>query len=146
MLKLSEVDAMLADIKPLLQAGDFPSAEKKLLTLAEDAAEHEEVLYMLAVCQRYLNKYTTALETLNRVKRLNPDHSRAHQETGHVYRALNNAGAALNAFSRATQINPALESSLRAQIEILNLTDRSGAAETFSGSYRFDCTEQARKG
>lgn len=126
MLKLSEVDAMLADIKPLLQAGDFPSAEKKLLTLAEDAAEHEEVLYMLAVCQRYLNKYTTALETLNRVKRLNPDHSRAHQETGHVYRALNNAGAALNAFSRATQINPALESSLRAQIEILNLTDRSG--------------------
>ena len=126
MLKLSEVDAMLADIKPLLQAGDFPSAEKKLLTLAEDAAEHEEVLYMLAVCQRYLNKYTTALETLDRVKRLNPDHSRAHQETGHVYRALNNAGAALNAFSRATQINPALESSLRAQIEILNLTDRSG--------------------
>jgi tetratricopeptide (TPR) repeat protein len=126
MLKLSEVDAMLADIKPLLQAGDFPSAEKKLLTLSEDAAEHEEVLYMLAVCQRYLNKYTTALETLDRVKRLNPDHSRAHQETGHVYRALNNAGAALNAFSRATQINPALESSLRAQIEILNLTDRSG--------------------
>jgi tetratricopeptide (TPR) repeat protein len=125
MLKLSEVDAVLADVKPLLQAGKFSVAEKKLLTLADDAPEHDEVLYMLAVCQRYLTKHTAALDTLDRIKRISPDHSRAHQETGHVYRAMNNVGAALNSYSRATQINPALESSLRAQIEILNLTNRS---------------------
>jgi len=125
MLKLSEVEPMLAEIKPLLQAGEFSLAEEKLLVLAVDAAEHDEVFYMLAVCQRYLKKHTQALATLDKVKLISPDHSRAHQETGHVYKAMNNNSASLNAYRRATQINPALESSLRGQIEILNLTGRS---------------------
>jgi len=91
----------------------------------DEVEKNDDVLYMLAVCQRYLSKHSSALATLEKLKSLVPEHSRAFQETGHVYRAMNNAGAALNAFSRATQINPALAASFRAQIDILTATDRS---------------------
>jgi tetratricopeptide (TPR) repeat protein len=114
----------MEEIKALLRAGDFTKAEQQLLDIVSAGPDHEEVLYMLAVCQRYLNKYSAALTNLDKLKSLVPDHSRGHQETGHVYRAMNNADAALNAYSRAIQINPALFASFRAQIDILSATGR----------------------
>ena len=125
MQEASATEAALDDVKKLMQAGDFGKAEQQLLTMDDEVEKNEDVLYMLAVCQRYLRKYSLALASLEQLKSLVPEHSRAFQETGHVYRAMNNAGAALNAFSRATQINPALAASFRAQIDILTATDRS---------------------
>ena len=125
MQEVSATEAALDDVKKLMQAGDFGKAEQQLLTMDDEVEKNEDVLYMLAVCQRYLRKYSLALASLEQLKSLVPEHSRAFQETGHVYRAMNNAGAALNAFSRATQINPALAASFRAQIDILTATDRS---------------------
>jgi len=118
-------EALIKDIKLLLQSGDFTKAESQLLDLVASGPDHEEVLYMLAVSQRYLKKHPLALQTLDTLKRLIPDHSRAYQETGHVYRAMHNPNAALNAYSRAVQINPALEASFKAQIEILSATGRA---------------------
>ena len=115
---------LMEEIKALLRAGDFTKAEQQLLDIVSAGPDHEEVLYMLAVCQRYLKKYSAALTNLDKLKSLVPDHSRGHQETGHVYRAMNNADAALNAYSRAIQINPALFASFRAQIDILSATGR----------------------
>jgi len=125
MQEASATEAALGSVKKLMQAGDFGKAEKQLLTMHDEVEKNDDVLYMLAVCQRYLSKHSSALATLEKLKSLVPEHSRAFQETGHVYRAMNNAGAALNAFSRATQINPALAASFRAQIDILTATDRS---------------------
>ena len=125
MQEASATEAALVSVKKLMQAGDFGKAEKQLLTMHDEVEKNDDVLYMLAVCQRYLSKHSSALATLEKLKSLVPEHSRAFQETGHVYRAMNNAGAALNAFSRATQINPALAASFRAQIDILTATDRS---------------------
>ena len=125
MQEVSATEAALDDVKKLMQAGDFGKAEQQLLTMDDEVEKNEDVLYMLAVCQRYLRKYSLALASIEQLKSLVPEHSRAFQETGHVYRAMNNAGAALNAFSRATQINPALAASFRAQIDILTATDRS---------------------
>ena len=125
MQEASATEAALDSVKKLMQAGDFGKAEKQLLTMHDEVEKNDDVLYMLAVCQRYLSKHSSALATLEKLKSLVPEHSRAFQETGHVYRAMNNAGAALNAFSRATQINPALAASFRAQIDILTATDRS---------------------
>jgi tetratricopeptide (TPR) repeat protein len=117
-------DELLEEIKGLLGSGDFAKAEQRLLDIVAVEPDHEEVLYMLAVSQRYLKKYSAALINLDRLKGLVADHSRGHQETGHVFRAMNKADAALNAYSRATQINPALFASFRAQIEILSATGR----------------------
>lgn len=125
MQEASATEAALDSVKKLMQAGDFGKAEKQLLKMHDEVEKNDDVLYMLAVCQRYLSKHSSALATLEKLKSLVPEHSRAFQETGHVYRAMNNAGAALNAFSRATQINPALAASFRAQIDILTATDRS---------------------
>ena len=124
----SDINAALAVAKQLIQSGDYLAAEKRLVAIAEDSPADVELLYMLAVCRRYLHKYRSALETLDRLKQLVPEHGRAFQETGHVFRALNNLPAALNAYSRASQINPALVASIRAQIEILDGTERKDFA------------------
>ena len=124
----SDINAVLAVAKQLIQSGDYLAAEKRLVAIAVDSPDDVELLYMLAVCRRYLYKYPSALETLDRLKQLVPEHGRAFQETGHVFRALNNLPAALNAYSRASQINPALVASIRAQIEILDGTERKDFA------------------
>ena len=124
----SSSELPLDKIKQLIQASDFAAAEQALQQQLANAPEDQEALYMLAVCQRYQGNLTPALKTLDALKLLSPEHSRAHQETGHVYRALNNLDAAMSAYSRATQINPALEASLRAQIDILSETGRADSA------------------
>ncbi len=119
------VESTLHDIKELIQSRKFAQAEEHLLDIIALNRKHEEALYMLAVCQRYQHNYSTALATLAALTLLAPEHSRAHQEMGHVHRASRNHDEALSAYSRAVQINPALEASFSAQIDILNATGRS---------------------
>jgi len=128
MSETSLIEAGLNDAKQLMQAGKFVEAEDHLQTLLVNAPKQGDVLYMLAVCQRYQKKYPEALETLRKLRLLVPDHSRAYQEIGHVYRAMNQIDAALNAYSQATLINPALEASFRSQIDILRIIGRSDLA------------------
>ena len=128
MSETSLVEVGLNDTKQLMQAGKFVEAENHLLRLLVNAPKQGDVLYMLAVCQRYQKKYPEALETLRKLRLLVPDHSRAYQEIGHVYRAMNQIDAALNAYSQATLINPALEASFRSQIDILRIIGRSDLA------------------
>ena len=125
MSETSLIEAGLNDAKQLMQAGKFVEAEDHLQTLLVNAPKQGDVLYMMAVCQRYQKKYPEALETLRKLRLLVPDHSRAYQEIGHVYRAMNQIDAALNAYSQATLINPALEASFRSQIDILRIIGRS---------------------
>ena len=128
MSETSLVEAGLHDAKQLMQAGKFVEAENHLLTLLVNAPKQGDALYMMAVCLRYQKKYPEALEILRKLRLLVPDHSRAYQEIGHVYRAMNQIDAALNAYSQATLINPALEASFRSQIDILRIIGRSDLA------------------
>ena len=128
MSETSLVEAGLHDAKQLMQAGKFVEAENHLLTLLVNAPKQGDALYMMAVCLRYQKKYPEALEILRKLRLLVPDHSRAYQEIGHVYRAMNQVDAALNAYSQATLINPALEASFRSQIDILRIIGRSDLA------------------
>ena len=133
MSEKSLVEVGLHDAKQLMQAGDFSEAESLLLGMQSTLDDNKDVLYMLAVCQRYLHKYSSALEVLAQLKRVSPDNSRAFQETGHVYRATNNRDAALMAYSQATQINPALERSFSAQIEILESPEHKDPSGRLKG-------------
>ena len=115
---------MNSAIRVMMQAGDFITAEKMAHTRVEAEPSNTESLYLLAVAQRYLERYTEALATLTTLRNVNPEHSRCFQEMGHVYRAQNNHPSALRAYHNAVQINPALEASIAAQIGILEATGR----------------------
>lgn len=117
---MSEQETALADIQRTIQSGDFATALDSLSHILDKDPGNAEALYMRAVCQRYLKLPERALEDLEALKRLVPGHGRAHQEEGHLYRSLGRLDEALRAYGRACYYNPALEASLRAQIEILD--------------------------
>jgi tetratricopeptide (TPR) repeat protein len=125
MQEASSIESGLIDVKKLMQAGDFAASERSLNLLVSKAPSNGDVLYMLAVCYRYQKRYPEALDALRNLRLSVPDHSRAYQEIGHVYRAMNQIDAALNSYSQAVVINPALEASIRCQIEILREVNRS---------------------
>jgi tetratricopeptide (TPR) repeat protein len=128
MPEASLVESELNDVKKLMQASKFAEAEQHLQAMLGESQKNSDMLYMMAVCQRYEKKYSEALGTLQRLRLLLPDHSRAYQEIGHVYREMNQIDAALNSYSQATLINPALEASFRSQIDILRDVNRPDLA------------------
>ena len=128
MQEASSIESDLIDVKKLMQAGDFAASERSLNLLLSKVPSNGDVLYMLAVCHRYQKRYPEALDTLRKLRFSVPDHSRAYQEIGHVYRAMNQVDAALNSYSQAVLINPALEASIRCQIEILREVNRADLA------------------
>ena len=110
----------LEEIQRKIIAKEFKPALESLKLLLAQEEPPPDALYMQAVCYRYTNQFQLALKSLNQLKQIWPDHGRAHQEEGHTYRALGELQLALRAYERASYYNPALESSLRAQIELLN--------------------------
>lgn len=114
----------LEEIQRRIIAKEFKSALESLDSMLTEKETPPDALYMQAVCYRYTNQPQLALKSLERLKQLSPDHGRAHQEEGHTYRALGRTQLALRSYERASYYNPALESSLRAQIELLSKEDQ----------------------
>lgn len=110
---------------------DYQSIQKKIAgqqlqealvdleAILKTDSENIEALYMSALCYRYLNNFDRAQSFLDSIKKVSPDHSRSHQEQGHLYRARGVLDPALLAYQRACQLNPALEASWHAQLDIL---------------------------
>jgi len=103
-----------------MYAGRFEEALADLNRLAGEAEDPAQILYMRAVCLRYLGDHDAALEALSALKDLMPEYGRAYQEQGHVARALGRMDEALTAYRHACRYNPALEASWRAQADILS--------------------------
>jgi len=123
----------LEEIQRRIVAKEFKSALESLDSMLTQKVPPPDALYMQAICYRYTNQLQLALKSLERLKQLSPDHGRAHQEEGHTYRALGKTQLALRSYERASYYNPALESSLRAQIELLkkeDQPDRVGRAQS----------------
>ena len=119
----------LARIQQSIIAKEFKDALKDLDSLVGQESPPPDALYMQAVCYRYTNQHQLALDSLDKLKQVCPDHGRAHQEEGHTYRALGQSQLALRSYERAIHYNPALEASLRAQLELLNSKEDSGRVE-----------------
>lgn len=109
----------LEEIQQQIVDRQFEAAKAAVARLLEDEPDNVEALYMQTVCDRYLAAFDDAVESLERLKALAPDHGRAHQEEGHLYRSIGNEDRALAAYGRACQINPALEAAWRGQLDIL---------------------------
>jgi len=114
----SPVEVEVRRIRELLERGAYAEAVAAAAVLAVQVPENRDVLYMMAVGQRYLNQIPDALATLDRLEQYHPGFSRLYQERGHCYVALKDAPRAIDAYLKGVNINPALPTSW-AQLEIL---------------------------
>ena len=125
----SRTEAEVKRIRALLQAGEWAPALQAATTLLVEVPENRDVLYMIAVAQRYLQRIPDALATLERLQRLHPRYSRLYQERGHCYVGLRQAEPAIEAFLYAVNLNPALPASWNILTGLFNMTGRAADAE-----------------
>ncbi|MGA2840483.1 MAG: sulfotransferase [Steroidobacteraceae bacterium] len=105
-------------IRELLESRRLREAQAAAAALSVRVPENRDVLYMLAVSQRFLNDVPGALATLELLERHHPTFSRLYQERGHCYVALRDAPRAIEAYLTGVNINPALPQSWK-QLEVL---------------------------
>ncbi|HLY51848.1 MAG TPA: sulfotransferase [Steroidobacteraceae bacterium] len=98
-------------VRQLLEAAQFAAAETAARALLKEVPENRDVLYMLAVSQRYQQHVAAALATLARLEELHPGYPRLYQERGHCHVARREAAPAIAAFERAVTLNPVLRAS-----------------------------------
>ena len=112
------VNDIIVQAKILMQRKKIVEAETIILTLLQQEQDNFEGLYILSVCQRYLQKYQQALQTLEKIKGLDPDYGRACQEEGHIHRQRQAVVPAIDAYRQAVLLNPALLASWQALAEL----------------------------
>ena len=120
-------------IRAQLERQQFGAALGAAEALAVQVPENRDVLYMIAVSQRYLKRIPEALATLERLERHHPGFSRLFQERGHCFVALRDAPRAIDAFLSAVNMNPALPASWRALQTLYGMTGQSENAAMAGG-------------
>jgi tetratricopeptide (TPR) repeat protein len=110
----SPVEAEVLRIRGLLRASRHTEALEAAEALLARVPENRDVLYMIAVTQRYLGRPADALSTLAQLEALHPAYSRLYQERGHCHVARRAPAAALEAYLQAVGLNPALPASWEA--------------------------------
>jgi len=118
-------DGELKRIRGLLDRKQFAAASQAAEEALAAEPESRDLLYVLAVSQRYMNRVPEALATLERLQRLHPDYPRLYQERGHCHIALRAADQAIEAFDRAVTLNPSLPASWKALVMLYRMTGRS---------------------
>jgi tetratricopeptide (TPR) repeat protein len=129
----SPVEAEVLRIRGLLERKQFGAALSAGEALAVKVPENRDVLYMMAVSQRFLQRVPEALDTLERLERLHPGFSRLYQERGHCFVTLRDAPQAIEAFLRAVNINPALPASWRTLQTLYRVIGETENAEMADG-------------
>jgi tetratricopeptide (TPR) repeat protein len=130
---MSPVEAEVLRIRDLLERKQFGAALQAGEALAVTVPENRDVLYVIAVSQRYLQRIPQALATLDRLAQLHPGFSRLFQERGHCYVAVQDAPRAIDAFLSAVNINPALPASWRTLQTLYRMTGQRENAEMAAG-------------
>jgi tetratricopeptide (TPR) repeat protein len=110
-LALSPVEQEVRRVRELFNNRRYAQALEAGEALALKVPENRDVLYLIALSQRYSNKIAEALATLERLELHHPAFSRLYQERGHCHVVLKDAPRAIDAFLRGVNINPALPAS-----------------------------------
>lgn len=106
--------AAIREAKTQVAAGRLEQALAILAPVLKDAPTHRDALYLKAVSYRYMGNVAAALQTLERLHDRLPGYGRAWQEKGHCHRAMRHADAALDAYLKAVEEDPALYASWEA--------------------------------
>ena len=124
----------IQQLKTLLQQGHLQQvvdkAQDTLNQLQQQASDDEqkaeiELLYLKAVAHRLLKQSDAAMNAVKRIISLTPNHARAFQEQGYLYREATQLSKAASAFYQATQRNPALVSSWQVLVELYQAQQQS---------------------
>lgn len=130
---MSPVEQELARIRQLMEKQRFADAYTAARALSAQVPENRDVLYMIAVTQRYLGQIDDALATLLQLQRLHPGYSRLYQERGHCFIARKDAPKAIDAFLAAVNINPALPASWSRLESLFRMSGRQQEAVMAAG-------------
>jgi tetratricopeptide (TPR) repeat protein len=125
----SRIEAEMLRARALLKQGQFAEALAAAQTLLAEVPENRDVLYLVAVSQRYLGRIADALGTLARFEALHPDYGRLYQEIGHCYRAVREFDAAIQAYEQAVARNHTLSASWSALRDLYAARGRLGDAD-----------------
>lgn len=112
--------------RALIEQGEFETAEVALIKAVSRAGRDKalpDLLYLLAVAQRYQHKLEHAGTTLSELLRMQPDHARAWQERGHVSLSGNELEEAMAAYEQAVRRNPALVASWKALVNLYRMAE-----------------------
>ena len=124
-METSAVEAEIKKIRGLMERQQFADALTAARQITEQYSANRDALYMTAVCQRYLQQTSESLTTLDRLQKLHPRFSRLYQERGHCFIAKRDANLAIDAFSRAVHLNPALPASWAALETLYRMTGQA---------------------
>jgi tetratricopeptide (TPR) repeat protein len=125
----SRIETEVVRIRALMEQGQFGPALAAAQALRPQVPENRDVLYMTAVCLRYLKRIPEALSMLAELERHHPDFSRLFQERGHCLVAMRSAEPAVQAYLRAVTLNPSLPASWNALQVLFRMTGRQADAE-----------------
>ena len=125
--KNNDLDASLVEVKKQIRNSEFRAAAEHLQRLLLSSPEHIDVHYLLAVCQRKLERHLEALSTLKLLMKINPKHTHALQEFAYNYQALGQNAEAIDAFEKAVSINPALHGAWNALAHMQDYPERENA-------------------
>src|SRR5262249_3918707 len=132
----SPIELDVSRIRGLSERGRHHEALVAAEALAVAAPKNRDLLYLVAVNQRCLNRIYEALDTLRRLEQLHPRFSLLYQERGYCYTTLRDAPRAIEAFLRGVDINPALAKSWSMLERLFRMTgdarNAAAAAERLS--------------
>ncbi|MHB1871504.1 MAG: tetratricopeptide repeat-containing sulfotransferase family protein [Steroidobacteraceae bacterium] len=97
-----------------LQRQEFSAAHEAARALRASHPGHRDVLFLLAVSLRHLERFADALEALEELERHHPRYGRLFEERGLCHLAQHALPSARTAFSTAVTLNPWLPVSWRA--------------------------------
>src|SRR5260370_12784214 len=97
----SRIEAEVLRARALAKRGECAEGLSVAQALLAEVPENRDVLYLVAVSQRYIGRIADALRTLARFEAVHPDYGRLYQESGHCYRAVGEADAAIAAYEQA---------------------------------------------
>jgi tetratricopeptide (TPR) repeat protein len=110
----SRIESEVIRARALLKNTQFAEALAAAQALRGEVPENRDVLYLIAVSQRYLGRIAEALTTLAEFERLHPDYGRLFQERGHCHRARGEVAPAIQAYQQAVSLNRTLLASWNA--------------------------------
>jgi tetratricopeptide (TPR) repeat protein len=116
-------------VRELLDRRQFAEAARAAEALLAGCPEDRDLLYMLAVAQRYQGRIPDALAALARLEALHPDYPRLHQEKGYCHVSQRAAAPAMAAFERAVALNPALPGSWKTLQTLYAMAGRKADAD-----------------
>lgn len=123
------VETEVKRIRAMLERGEFAAGLQAAQALRAEVPENRDVLYMMAVAQRYLQRIPDALATLAELEKRHPTYPRLFQERGHCYVAMRAAEPAIEAYLRAVTLNTSLPASWNALEKLYRMIGRTAEAK-----------------